>query len=149
MWAESVSFDFVCSTATPFNSAEDDSNGPLPKGVYFVGDARTYHPVDWFELFPQRDDLSGVWDYNTNSDENYCRGGFGFHEGSRSAGCITVKGPLDATGCFEQVKNFVTSLPKSLSPNRYECSKCFLGKCWNGISKMTSLSLYNMVVLSR
>jgi hypothetical protein len=133
IYAENVAFDFICSTANP--------SWALPKGRYFIGDRTAYHHVGWYNLYAERQ-LGDVWDYSTRVPEKWCRGGFGFHEGTASNGCITVQS--GAEHCFGKVEEFVGNYVKDYLPRRYETSKCNPFE----VTEMAKIALYHLVVLS-
>jgi RHS repeat-associated protein len=63
------------------------SRGPIPLGEYAIINANQDAHPNWFELW--RND--GTWDDETYSPQGVRRGEFRLHEGTRSAGCITMQ----------------------------------------------------------
>ena len=86
-----------------------------------IGPQTTSHGVRWFNLYPKRAS-GGYWDYHSKSPDHNCRGGFGLHEGTVSAGCVTV---LDSS-CFDEIILSVTSYPV----NSYTMNECGWGCPW-------------------
>ena len=80
-----------------------------------IGPATTWHAVRWFNLYPKRAS-GGYWDYHSRSPDHNCRGGFGLHEGTVSAGCVTV---LDSS-CFDKI---IASIERS-SRKTYNMNEC-------------------------
>jgi hypothetical protein len=135
VYAENVAFDFKCSMAKP--------SWALPKGRYFIGDPTSQHPVGWYNLYAERQ-LGDVWDYSTRVPDKVCRGGFGFHEGTASNGCITV---INGAGddCFGKVEQFVGKYTRDYRPRRYQTSNCNPFQ----ISQMPTTPLFPIVVISK
>eukprot|EP00483_Globobulimina_turgida_P011123 UN11144 len=113
-----------CGTMTDWCTTQTDnvhgSKGPTPPGDYRIGQFRIHHEVGWFNLYPKRDNHPATyWDYSTHAPDRKCRGGFGLHFGSRSAGCITV---LDKE-CWKKVEEQVKSQSYQ-SKTTYKCQGC-------------------------
>lgn len=107
--------------------------GKLPVGYYYIGDFRIHNGVDWFNLYKQKSDRTGFWDYNTKIPEEGCRGGFGLHYGGRSLGCITVPD----SACFNRIERVLRAYPV-IPFTVHECLSCYFGSCWRGTSTLTA-----------
>lgn len=146
------SFATTCSAATCYYhrrsnqiscggvtcSAEGNVNGgKLPAGYYYIGAFRTHqrYDVPWFNLYKQKNDESGFWDYHTRIPEAGCRGGFGLHPGTRSEGCITVTDDY----CFDRIRSVINGHGDATSFSVSECRWCVFGRCLRGTNQTTAL----------
>ena len=110
----------TCGGISCDTQANVDGGGKLPPGYYYIGEfLPEEHFVSWFNLYKQKADRSGFWDYHTQIPEENCRGGFGLHPGTTSLGCITVT----THTCFEGIKQVITAFPVIQFPVT-ECRVC-------------------------
>jgi len=90
----------------------------------------------WFNLYPvDPSDPTCAWDYYTRVPSLSCNGGFAFHTGSISHGCVTVL--KDA--CMQQLLAAISMGPHNAQSIK-ECRTCLFGKCWGGTKKISSVS---------
>ena len=115
--------DIMCATV-----AIAGGKGKLPAGCYRIGHPRI-HPkksILWSNLYRQKNNKDGWWDYSTGNPEIDCRGQFALHPGVVSKGCITVTDQ----SCFFNLMKAI----KNNHPNRqfevHKCKFCVLGECF-------------------
>lgn len=123
----------TCNRVTCDTLDEVGGGGKLPVGYYYIGVFRTHYSVGWFNLYKQKSDRTGFWDYHTKIPEEGCRGGFGLHYGSTSLGCITVPD----SACFSRIERVLRAYPV-IPFTVYECRACNYGSCWWGTRTLTA-----------
>ena len=109
-------------------TCKTDRNEDLPPGKYLIGDINRgtaeggtkeqLRAPYWFNMYapgvlypiPTQEDEGCVWDYNTKipyGEWNLrCQGGFAFHTGTNSAGCVTV----EDTACMKDLVEYLHSV---------------------------------------
>ena len=125
------------------NAVSSVRGGKLPLGYYYIGEFRRRGSTPWFNLYKQRNNGRGFWDYHTKIPEESCRGGFGLHPGTRSLGCITVTN----RSCFNRLRRVINRY-RSRQFTVTECRTCFWGRCLRGQNRIsrrrtTDLRVYN------
>jgi hypothetical protein len=136
----------TCRTANPSQLKVD----PLPQGNYLIGatNVRRKNTVYWFDLFPETTvaGRQAVWDYHTRVPQFQCRGGFGFHTGTKSAGCVTV----EETDCMKRMLA-PFDWRMSWKRDRIECGGCrnlpLVGStCLTGVGKLDPVNIIARMV---
>ena len=128
-----VSNQITCGSVT-CAAVSDVNGGKLPTGYYYIGNLYQHRfGVPWFNLYKQKADGTGFWDYHTKIPEESCRGGFGLHVGSISEGCITITD----NSCFNELSQVIMGYP-IINFTVTECSGCYFGHCWGGTSQTSA-----------
>lgn len=90
-----------------------------------------------------------VWDFYTNVPTLGCRGGFGFHTGRISYGCVTV---LDAACMRKLVGTLARPSGSYATRCRYECKSCDMplfggaARCMFGTKQMNNIGWMGLLV---
>lgn len=100
----------AAATTPPVVTDDTKENGPTPTGEYLIGKRYKHakHKIDWYKLYPRKEDKSGYYGYSTPNKTG--RLGMGLHPGSVSLGCATVTSkatPKDSDPAWKLVKNYV------------------------------------------
>lgn len=117
----------TCGGVTCNTQGNVGGAGILPAGYYYISTFRINENIGntpWFNLYKQKSDGSGFWDYYSDIPEENCRGRFGLHPGRISEGCVTVL----SSSCFNQLKQVINEYPNIL----FQVSKCYPYTCWFG-----------------
>lgn len=101
----------TCTTQPPEGENRDDQpGGPTPLGEYLIGKRRTHpkHRIDWYNLYPKKEDDSGYYNYIETTQKG--RSTMGLHPGRNSEGCVTVKAlTYDDDPCWQQIREVIDS----------------------------------------
>jgi hypothetical protein len=108
----------TCGSVTCATLANVGGGGKLPTGTFRIGALGMHSSVPWMNLYPTRRS-GGFWDYHSLSPDHGCRGGFAFHPGSVSLGCITVTD----NNCWLRIERVVRAWSVSSLSVR-ECRTC-------------------------
>ena len=117
------------------NSQHLEDRGPIPEGVYWIGEQRVVHGRErWRRLYG--DDGKGgksytdVQVYDPNTRQRITRGGLNLHVGTRSNGCVTVTSEIPEgspgypqSGDYDRLNNFIEQKGKQTpfhNPRRYK-----------------------------
>ncbi|XP_048588617.1 uncharacterized protein LOC116618446 isoform X1 [Nematostella vectensis] len=116
---EKGSSSHTCKVVKATGKTEADQKGPTPYGEYLIGNyhtSTTYSGLDWYKLYPKKEDNSGYYGYW--SANNLGRSTMGLHPGRVSWGCVTVDASNCNSGgydcynrdsCWTQIKSIVSS----------------------------------------
>lgn len=98
----------TCTTQPPVEKSEYISEGPTPLGEYLIGKKYTHptHRIDWYRLYPKKEDNSGYYSYTQPTQNG--RYAMGLHPGSVSLGCVTV---ITSTSdrCWQRIRRVIDS----------------------------------------
>ncbi|XP_031550165.1 uncharacterized protein LOC116287621 [Actinia tenebrosa] len=109
----------TCTIVRASASSEYEQRGPTPYGEYLIGKHRsstTYPGLDWYRLYPKKEDNSGYYGYYSPNKKG--RSTMGLHPGKVSWGCVTVATISCSSGsyscynsnsCWRQIKRIVNS----------------------------------------
>lgn len=91
------------------------ANGPTPIGEYLIGRLRNKDGVDWFNLYPKKEENSGYYRYNQKTRTG--RSAMGLHPGRVSEGCVTIDASDECTtpsyscynthSCWKKIKSLL------------------------------------------
>ena len=97
----------TCTTQPTKEARDDLPEGPTPRGEYLIGKHRLNKGIDWYNLYPKKEDNSGYygyWDYTANR-----RNTMGLHPGQTSLGCVTVYASSYNDRCWKKIRKVVNS----------------------------------------
>ena len=98
----------TCPTQPPKEARDDKQGGPTPLGEYLIGNRYKHrrHNIDWYNLYPKKEDNSGYYGYTQPTKKG--RFAMGLHPGKVSLGCVTVKAPTyDNDPCWQKIRKVI------------------------------------------
>lgn len=114
LWLKNKDVDtyelITAKTIAPEETDDNKIGGPTPVGEYLIGQRyqNATHKIDWYRLYPRKEDNSGYYKYKEKTKKN--RNEMGLHPGKVSLGCATVfaaKKPYDKEATWAPVRDHV------------------------------------------
>ena len=98
----------TCTTQPTAERRDDRFGGATPLGEYLIGKRYAHQPhnVDWYKLYPKKEDNCGYYRYDQPNKKG--RSAMALHPGRDSLGCVTVKAPnYNNDPCWQKIRAII------------------------------------------